>query len=101
MPLLKSPNGLLKPYTREGVTTLLRRTAPHMAMMEKATKELQKVRKAMDHRLLEEPGAEKLLRRVKYLSMVASREAAAVDSILALAAGRVEKYLSEASDATH
>lgn len=47
MPLTVSPDGFLKPYTREGTVTLLKKTTGAMLTIEKAAQELE----ASNHRL--------------------------------------------------
>jgi len=42
MPLRKSPRGLIRPYTREGVTSTLKKTAKDSALMRSAVELLEK-----------------------------------------------------------
>ena len=42
MPLTKSPRGLIRPYTREGVTSTLKKTAKNAALMTSAAQLLEK-----------------------------------------------------------
>lgn len=92
MPLKKSPRGLIRPYTREGVTRALKKTAKNSALMRSAVELLEKQQEV--HPVGDE-AHEDVVVDVELLARQVA--AAARDSIkdLEKAAGKVEKYLKE------
>ena len=95
MALKKSPRGLIKPYTRVGITSSLKRTAKNSALMKSAVKMLDQATKV---KATTEQQAEDVVGDIELLAM--QMRAAAKSSIKELekVLRTVGKYLAEASE---
>ena len=97
MALKKSPRGLIRPYTREGVTPSLKKTAKDMASIQSANKSLRQLSR-LDPRKLTEEEAEDAMVDVELAAMQVSAAAKLAAKKLKGTLKKVEKYLAEASE---
>ena len=68
MPLKELPSGLLKPYTREGVTSRLKKTAMNTALIKKAIRALKILKDRLAQAQTEEE-AEELIGDIELLAL--------------------------------
>lgn len=92
MTLRKSPRGLISPYTREGVTTSLKKTAKHSAIMRKAAKLLEVTARSEP---LTEEEAEDVIGDIELLAMEIRAAARSSIKELEQALKTTRKYLAE------
>ena len=95
MALKKSPRGLIKPYTRVGVTSSLKKTAKNSALMKAATELLKKQSTA--HPVNDE-AAEDVIVDVELLGMQVAAAAKAAVKELKKARTKAKVYLAENSE---
>ena len=95
MTLKKSPRGHIKPYTREGVTSNLKKTAKDTAMMKISLKSLKPLLQTLKSSPADSEEAEDAMVELELLAI--QMNAAAKSSIkeLTKALHKTEKYLAE------
>ena len=100
MALKKSPRGLIKPYTREGVTSLLKKTAKDTSLLKSATKSLEQISKGLrsNHQNLSDEEAEDAMVDVQLLAMQVRASAKVAVKELEQALAKAGKYLAETSE---
>ena len=95
MALKKSPRGLIRPYTREGVTSSLKKTAKDSALMRSGTKLLEKQVRVKPVNV---EAAEDVLVDVELLAIQVASAAKSAQKELRKVTKKVEKYLAETSE---
>lgn len=95
MPLRKSPRGLISPYTREGVTGSLKKTAKESFLMKQAAKELDSLASSLQSTEPSLEQAEDAMVETELLAMQLAASSKASVKILRKALAKVKKYRLE------
>lgn len=94
MPLKKSPRGQIRPYTREGVTSLLKKTAKESFLIGQLTKEMGELLDGLPEDPTEEE-AEDAMVETELIAMQLGKLSGASAKVLRKALKKVEKYRLE------
>lgn len=95
MPLKKSPRGLISPYTREGVTGMMKKTAKESFLMKQAAKEMAELSKSLQSSDVPPEELEDAMVETELLAMQLMASSRVSSKILRKALEKVKKYRRE------